>query len=215
MLKENQNLLQTGFLNRVKREIVIPELRARKRQLGKLYYVDISCVETDAQHEKRHDILTIFNRGLIYSIKNVSKSEYYRYQIFQKRRSQKDTWKKLLKYYLLFRSIKKYGFKVDHRRIDSFPWVFVANKIRSRFDGHHRASIAKFLGYSEIPVLLITPGDILKLKNLPNDIVKVFMKLEDPDLKVYRPYEVETEYGESVKANKDGGFFKERDRISG
>lgn len=134
----------------------------------------------------------MFNKGLIYSLKNVTASEYYKYQIYQKKRSQKDTLKKLIKYYLLFKSMKKHGFKVDNRKMETFPWLFASKNVRSRFDGHHRTSVARFLGYCEIPVLLITPRDILQLDNLPDDIASIFIKMENPDMKLYRPYEFET-----------------------
>jgi len=89
---------------------------------------------------------------------------------------------KVLRYYFLFKSIRGNGFKTDEKNPESFPWVFMSKEITSRFDGHHRASIARHLGYNELPVLLITPKDILGINDLPLTFQKYMIELEEPDI---------------------------------
>ena len=84
--------------------------------------------------------------------------------------------------------MKKDGFKVDHNNLASFPWLFSTKNFFVRLDGHHRVSAARFLGYKEIPVLLITPKDLLGLANLSDDVVNFLKKLEEPEIPDIRPY---------------------------
>ena len=64
----------------------------------------------------------------------------------------------------IFNSIKKKGYSVKSD-LEKQIILFCADKIYFRIDGSHRSAIMKFLGYSEIPITLITPSDLLKLEN--------------------------------------------------
>ena len=175
------------LMNRVKRKIVMPQLR-EGRPIGRLYYIDISRVENDAQYEKRSDILAMFNKGVWYSLIKFRQTKYYAYLVYEKKTTRIEALIKVAKYYRLFRSMKMNGFKVDQDDIRSFPCIFASRNIISRFDGHHRVSIARFFGFKEVPVLLITSKDILELGDLPNDIDSFIRKLPEPNIQALRSY---------------------------
>ncbi len=174
------------FVNRSKRSIIVPNIY--ENGLGNLYFVNVKYVEYKSEHDNRLDILMMIDKGFTYLLKNYKKSKYYKFQRDRKSRSQLYTIKKVIRYYKLFRSIKNHGFIVDKNRPESFPWLFAAHNFTVRLDGHHRVSVATFLGYKDIPVLLITPNDILKLPQLPPDAYSFFSKLSEPDFPGTRPY---------------------------
>ena len=47
------------------------------------------------------------------------------------------------------------------------PWLFVSQECVYRLDGHHRASIARFLGLEKIPARVIYPEMLLTLDDIP------------------------------------------------
>ena len=168
-------------LNTIKKEIVLPALRENSAAIGKVCKVDVSLIENSEQFKKREGILSIFDEGPLKTITNARDSSYYRHLRLKKKLSVKKSIIKIVRYYLLFWSVKKRGFISDINRPESLPCLFVSKKAISRFDGHHRTSVAKFMGYSEIPVLIITPKDILGLKNLTRETKEFLGKLGEPD----------------------------------
>ena len=175
-------------MNRIKRQIIIPELRVKKNRIGNFFYVPISLVESEELYKKRSDILALFDKGLLFLMCNYRKSDYYRQKIYKYKKSRAWTFYRILKYYTLFQSVKTRGFKTDPTDLLSFPWLFVSQSIVSRFDGHHRASVARYLGYKELPVLLITPKDVLRIKDLPAEVLVFFQDLNEPELDKFKPY---------------------------
>lgn len=176
------------FMNKVKHEIIFPELRSKINRIGGLYYIGIHFVETDIQYKLRSDLLRMIEKGPIHLALNYKKSNYYKNQIRNKGRPHKKVLKKIVKYYILFRSIKSRGIRSDANDLFSFPWVFAAKEFMTRLDGHHRTSIARFLGYEEIAVLLITPKDISGLPGLSQDVLAFFGSLGQPQIPNTRPY---------------------------
>jgi len=90
----------------------------------------------------------------------VRHTSYYKIQRNKREMSVKQAFQWVFKYYSLFRSIKKQGFTVFDKSLNSYPWLFVSKHITIRLDGHHRSAIATHLKIKTIPVLLFTPKDL-------------------------------------------------------
>jgi hypothetical protein len=168
-------------LNKIKREIVLPALRIQKKKLGKIYDVELTYMENEEQYKIRKDIMDVFNKGIVISIMKFKNNEYYRYLRGKKGHSIKTAFLKIIRYYLLFHSIKKEGFRSDIRRPESLPYLFVSKMSTSRFDGHHRISIARYFGYKRIPVLILTPKDLLGLSYISNDVISYLKIIGEPE----------------------------------
>ena len=72
-------------------------------------------------------------------------------------------------YYRLFGSIRRRGFVTDHRRPESYPWVFRLRNRHALLEGQRRGSIARHLRTPRLPVVLVRPGDLLPLAGVPDD----------------------------------------------
>ena len=116
------------FMNRVKHEIIFPEVLFKQNRIGGLYYIGIQFVETEIQYKLRSDLLRMIEKGPIHLALNYKKSNYFKHHIRNKGRPHKKVLKKIIKYYVLFRSIKRRGIRSDPNDLCSFPWFFAANE---------------------------------------------------------------------------------------
>ena len=165
------------FLNQLREQVLIPTLS--RRPVGTLVYVDTELVIPDHHYALRQDLLRIFERGLVASLYGAWDSIYFRHQ---RKRTRSTLWAivKLIRYYRLFRSMSMNGFVGDPNRPEKYPWLFCAAGDHYRYDGMHRASIARHLGMKYMPVLLITPSALLALEDIPNNLRARLSELDDP-----------------------------------
>ena len=165
------------FLNRLKEQVLLPRLS--RQPVGVLMNVDIDLVIPANHYTIRVDLLEMFDRGPLYTLRNAWRSEYFRHQ---RKRTRSTVWAviKVIGYYRLFRSMSRHGFSESPANPERFPWLFCADGDCYRYDGMHRASIARHLGMTRMPVLLITPGALLALDWIPDDLRRRLSELDDP-----------------------------------
>ena len=130
--------------------------------IGNIVYWDIKKIlpphEFDAYDR---DILNLFDKGLFKTIFEFMHTSYYQIQRKKRKKNLPQTLKWILKYYKIYRSIKKHGFQLKNNSLKSYPCVFDSPGLIMRLDGHHRAAVANHFGLEKLPILLITPEDLL------------------------------------------------------
>lgn len=135
--------------------------------------------------KNRQGILESFDQGIVSTVYRAPQSSYFR--------SKAQTHGRLmalrltLNFFRLFRSFKNSGFLTDQNDLSSFIWVFCSegkNKVYYRMDGHHRASVARYLGMEYVPVILITPKDVMNEPDLPSSVRRFLEETSEPVLDI-------------------------------
>ena len=141
----------------IRDQILLPMLKTKR--IGKTVYMDIKKCLPHYKFRQRYEILDLISQGDGVLRRYFKCTEYYRDQV-----ARNGTIMAILKIYRyrnLYYSIYKSGLSVA---VNQLSFFFCAKNIFFRVDGTHRTSIARYLGYKKIPVLMITPKDI---SNLP------------------------------------------------
>ncbi len=169
-------------------QVIMPRLR--KERLGRFAYLPIDLIIPDEKFEHRLSVLDMFEAGDDVLRGRFRDTGYFQDQL--KRSDEKKALLKLFRYRQLYNSIKNHGFRFDPEEMTGLPFIFIANNPEdttattslerdfvARIDGTHRASVARYLGYRELPVQVIQPEDLLGLSTLPDEI-RVYLERLQP-----------------------------------
>ena len=162
------NQYQRQMIKSLFREFLLDEIYEFEKIIGVRTSVDCRFLVPDHHFERRLDILSVLDRNLL----NFSLRVFHTNYVKGNRKSF-SRLKKAFRYRQLYRSILKNGFKVKKSR--DLPILFVSNECIYRLDGHHRASILRYLNYDNVPTLVIRPRDVLNLSNIPKKY-KMFLE---------------------------------------
>lgn len=196
-MKETQNIN-----NELKTQIQLAFLK--QGIVGQYYYIDINYFMTD-DGMKPLAILNLFEKGLLYTLINCHKTEYFKRKSIKRikynvkgQKLKKGGYvlaiKKVVGYYRLYQAIKKNGLRINGGQPNDFPSIFLAENFSFPLDGAHRSSIAKQLGYCKIPAIIITPKDMLEIKEIPEKVLDYLKDLKQPDLRSFQPIEIKRQY---------------------
>jgi hypothetical protein len=155
-------------LPRLKRIVqFLPVLKSER--VGRFAHLHVEYLVQTKNYEGRDlAILKLFDRGRLATYTLFWRTGYFRNQR-GRGRSVAVAFRRVKRYLRLFRSIRKEGLWADPERIETLAWIFCAENVYFRRDGHHRTAIARYLGYREIPVMAVTPRDLLALVGTPRD----------------------------------------------
>ena len=135
--------------------------RPEEYRLGTIMDCDIDLLISENEFNAYDkDILELFDLPFPKILAGLRQTSYYKAQRQKRKKSKIKTLKWVIKYYRLYRMVKKQGYRIVDNSIKSYPWVFVSPQIKMRLDGHHRAAVSKHLKLKKIPALVITPEDI-------------------------------------------------------
>ena len=169
--------------NRLRTEIVMPE--TRKRLFGTVAIMGIKKLMPRYKYEPRFQLLSLMSRGFLACARAFRHTEYYRDQ-----RERHGTWLatfKVGRYIRLLKSVRTEGLKFNTDTRENLPVMFCAKDVYFRMDGAHRASVARFLELETMPVVVVTPEDVLSLQHLPDDIRAFVATLDPPDTDAFQP----------------------------
>ena len=153
----------------------------KRKRIGRFVCLHPEYVVQTANYERRdRELLSLFDRGRLAFYTLFWRTGYFRNQHRSKERSTSWTFRRMNRYFRLFRSIQKHGLYSDPERVEELAWVFCAEDVAFRMDGHHRVAVARYLGYREVPVMALTPRDLLELPETPRDLIEYLQSLEEP-----------------------------------
>jgi hypothetical protein len=161
---------------RLRDEVIVPRVRAGI--FGKVTTIPIERVIPSAKYGPRHELLSLMDLGFCACCRHYRQTAYY---ADQKRRH--GAWLavfKVARYYRLFRSVRKHGLKFNLVTRENLPVAFCGGDVCFRLDGAHRASVARFIGCGRLPVVMVTPQDVLALPDLPEDVRRFAASLPPP-----------------------------------
>lgn len=162
-------------------DVLQPAIRRHKQKVGALRTVHIHYVVPDFHFQRRLDILNLLSKGPIRYYLQAIRTPY-----FKKFRSLRQGFGRIRNYRKLFNSIRRNGLRSDRDDPLSVPWLFASKESIYRLDGHHRASIARLLGYDTLEVLLFTPKDFQALGSLPASLREAVAGLHEPEVDLSR-----------------------------
>lgn len=162
------NQYQRQMIKSLFREFLLAEIYEFEKNIGVKTSVDCRFLVPDHHFERRLDILSLLESNLLNFSLKVFRTNY-----LKGNRKSFTRLKKAFRYRQLYRSILKNGFEVKKCR--DLPILFVSNECIYRLDGHHRASILRYLDYDNVPTLVIRPRDALILSNIPKKY-KLFLE---------------------------------------
>jgi hypothetical protein len=169
--KLRQNLKALG------KEVLVPLFRKDPVTDKLIRDVDIYYVMPDYHYLRRLDFLNLLKSNIFEYYTRAVSTQYFK--------SVKNPFLAYLrawKYRRLYKSIKKNGIRSNKDNVWTVPWLFASRECILRLDGSHRASIARYLGYNHIKVLLLTPGTLLNMKNIPDDYKSILNTLGEPEV---------------------------------
>ena len=153
----------------------------KRKRVGRFAYLHPEYVVQTANYERRdRELLELFDRGRLAVYALFWRTGYFRNQRRRKGRSTGRALRRINRYFRLFRSIRKEGLRSDPERVGDLAWIFCAEDVYFRMDGHHRTSVARYLGYREVPVMVVTPRDLLELPETPPDMMEYLRSLREP-----------------------------------
>ena len=169
-----------GQLAKLKRiEKLLPVLK--RKRVGRFARLHVEYVVQTANYERRDlELLELFDRGRLALYTGFWRTGYFRNQHRRKGRSTLWVFRRINRYFRLFRSVRKQGLYSDPERAEDMAWIFCAEDVYFRMDGHHRVSVARYLGYREVPVMAVTPRDLLELPETPPDLFDYLKSLQEP-----------------------------------
>ena len=141
----------------------------KRERLGRFARLHVEYVVQTANYELRdRALLALFERGRLATYTLFWRTGYFRNQR-RRGRSLVVTFRRVNRYFRLFRSIREQGLYSDPERVEDLAWIFCAEDVYFRLDGHHRTAVARYLGCQEMPVMAVTPRDLLALSRTPRD----------------------------------------------
>ena len=170
-----------GHLAQLKRiEKLLPVLK--RKRVGRFARLHVEYVVQTGNYEKRdRELLELFDRGRLALYTRFWRTGYFKNQHQVKGRSVGWTFRRIHRYFHLFRSIREQGLYSDPEPVENLAWIFCAEDVYFRMDGHHRIAVARYLGYREVPVMAVTPRDLLELAETPRDLIEFLKSLEEPN----------------------------------
>jgi len=169
-----------GF--RLRDEVIMPAVRGG-RGFGRVTAMDTVRLIPHYKYAPRFELLTLMAGGFRACRRTFRQTAYYRDQ--SRRHGAWTAALKVARYYRLLRSVRREGLKMDVVTRRNLPVVFCARDIVFRLDGTHRCSVARFLGHERLPVVVVTPADVLALPDLPPDMAEFVRSLAPPDPDVF------------------------------
>jgi hypothetical protein len=138
-------------------------------ELGRLARLDVRQVVGDRDYETRSGILHAISGGLLRLLWLAPRTLYW-----EQRRDVRGVgllrrWRVVYRYHRLIRSLAQRGFVYDAKEPSSLPWILLTPSINLRLDGHHRSSAWRKLGQQSLPVLVLTPEDVIELRGVPEE----------------------------------------------
>ena len=169
-----------GQLAKLKRIGQLLPVLKRKR-VGRFARLHVEYLVQTANYERRdRELLELFDRGRLALYTQFWRTGYFVNQHRWKGCSTLWVFRRIHRYFRLFHSIRKQGLHSDPDRVEDLAWIFCAEDVYFRMDGHHRVSVARYLGYREVPVMAVTPRDLLELPETPPDLIDYLRGLEEP-----------------------------------
>jgi hypothetical protein len=162
---------------RMRDEVLLPLVRARP--FGRVVSIDTVRVMPFGKYRPRHELLRLADEGFVSCARHFRRTEYYADQA--RRHGARLGALKVARYWRLLRSARRGGLKFNPATRENLPVVFCARDLCFRMDGAHRASVARYLGHRRIPVVMVSPADVLGLPGLPEDIRGFAGSLQPPD----------------------------------
>lgn len=168
---------------RMRDEVLLPAIKSER--LGRLAYLDITKAIPYYKYRPRHEVISLIDRGDSVLRSLFRQTEYYRDQVSRGGRFMATL--KVYRYRKLFHSIRNKGlvFNMDER--SGLCFFFCARGIFFRLDGTHRASVARYLGYRKIPVLVVTPMEVFSLSGLAEEFRWLLKSMEEPEPGDFEP----------------------------
>jgi hypothetical protein len=160
----------------------------KRERVGRFVHLHVEYVVQTANYEGRdRALLKLFERGRLATYTLFWRTGYFGNQR-GRGRSVVVAFRRVKRYFRLFRSIRQEGLRSDPERIEDLPWIFCAENVYFRMDGHHRTAVARYLGYQEISVMAVTPRDLLALPgtarghdvDIEPDLIGYLESLEEP-----------------------------------
>ena len=174
-MDEEPNLEFRQRVFRVYEEFLSSRLGNRPPDIGSFCDIDMRCVVPDYHYDRRRDLLELLGRGLLAYFYLARSTRY-----FKESGGTLRGMKRILRYREIYRSIRNHGLRWDPADAYSVPWVFASQEGVVRVDGHHRASVARYLGYAKMTVLLFTPLSILQRSDVPVEHHAFLASLHEP-----------------------------------
>lgn len=143
-------------LARLRDELIVPSILAGR--LGKPGRVDIRVAVPHYKYAPRHELLSLVDAGDRALRAGYADTEYYRDQA--RRHGAVQACGKIHRYRRLLHSVRHRGLVFSPDRPKTLPFLFLADGVYFRLDGTHRASVARYLGYRQLPALIVTPRDL-------------------------------------------------------
>ena len=163
------------------REHLIPMARATGESVGTVMDVNVYYVVPDFHFYRRMDILSLLDMSAVEFYMKAPRTAYFR-----KAGGWLARLRKVARYRRLYASIRKRGIVHDPADVFSPPWLFASAECIYRLDGHHRSSIARYLGHDRIKTLVITPKDVRPLAGLPERYKALIAGLHEPTVDLKR-----------------------------
>lgn len=170
-----------NLIKSLNNDFLQPAIRCHKQKIGEHRTVHIHYVVPDFHFRRRLDILKLLSEGPIRYYLRAIRTPY-----FKKFGSLWRGLRRVRDYRKLFNSIRRHGLRSDQDDPLSVPWLFASKESIYRLDGHHRASIARLLGYDSLEVLLFTPKDFQDLDSLPASLREAVARLHEPEVDLSR-----------------------------
>jgi hypothetical protein len=123
----------------------------------------------DRDYENRSGILHAISGGLLRLLWLAPRTLYWQQRRDIRRVGLLRRWRVVYRYHRLIRSLEQRGFVYDVKDPSSLPWILLTPSINLRLDGHHRSSAWRKLGHQSLPVLILTPEDVIGLPGVPEE----------------------------------------------
>jgi len=169
-----------GF--KLRDKVIMPAVRSGAG-FGRVTAMDTVRLIPHYKYAPRFELLTVMARGFRACRRAFRRTAYYRDQ--SRRHGAWAAALKVARYYRLLESARREGLKMDVLTRRNLPVVFCARDIVFRLDGTHRCSVARFLGHDRLPIVAVTPRDVLALPGLPPDVADFVKSLAPPDPDVF------------------------------
>jgi len=175
-----------GRCKRMRDEVLLRAIKTKR--LGRLAYLDITKAIPYYAYRPRHEILSLIDQGDPVLRSTFRQTEYYRDQA-----SRHGTFMatvKVYRYRKLFHFIRDRGLVFNMDKRTGLCFFFCARGIFFRLDGTHRASVARYLGYRKIPVLVVTPMEVFSLPGLAEEFRWLLKSMEEPEPGAFEPVKI-------------------------
>ena len=156
-------------------EVLVPMAQRSGQGIGIVMDIDVYFVVPDFHYFRRLEILDLLDESAFTFYAKVSRTGYFR-----KAGGWLSRLRKAIQYRRLYMSIRDRGLIDDPDDVFSTPWLFASAECICRLDGHHRSSIARHLGIQRVKTRVITPDDVLRIADLPQNFRAFAKRLSQP-----------------------------------